>query len=46
MSPVLAHFIDEADLSNDDIRKLQQVLDEKRKQQSVATGKTRRGRSK
>jgi BlaI family penicillinase repressor len=38
VSPVLAHFIDEAELSDDDIRKLQQLLDEKRKK--------RRGKSK
>ena len=31
-SPVLAHFIDEADLSEEDIRQLQRLLDEKRKQ--------------
>jgi BlaI family penicillinase repressor len=31
-SPVLAHFIDEADLSDEDIRQLQRLLDEKRKQ--------------
>jgi BlaI family transcriptional regulator, penicillinase repressor len=30
-SPVLAHFIDEADLSDEDIRQLQRLLDEKRK---------------
>jgi BlaI family transcriptional regulator, penicillinase repressor len=34
-SPVLAHFIDEADLSDEDIRKLQQLLDEKRKQRTA-----------
>lgn len=31
VSPVLAHFIDEADLSDEDIRKLQQTLADKRK---------------
>jgi BlaI family penicillinase repressor len=31
VSPVLAHFIDEAELSDDDIRQLQKLLDEKRK---------------
>jgi BlaI family penicillinase repressor len=44
VSPVLAHFIDEAELSDEDIRQLQRVLDEKRKKR---TGKRRgrRGRS-
>jgi BlaI family penicillinase repressor len=47
VSPVLAHFIDEAELSEDDIRKLQQLLDEKRKKRSGNGGasKRRRGRS-
>ena len=40
VSPVLAHFIDEAELSDEDIRQLQRLLDEKRKKR---TGK-RRGR--
>jgi BlaI family transcriptional regulator, penicillinase repressor len=31
VSPVLAHFIDEAELSDDDIRQLQKLLDEKRR---------------
>jgi BlaI family penicillinase repressor len=31
VSPVLAHFIDEAELSDADIRKLQQTLADKRK---------------
>jgi BlaI family transcriptional regulator, penicillinase repressor len=30
VSPVLAHFIDAADLTDEDIRKLQRLLDEKR----------------
>ncbi len=38
VSPVLAHFIDEAELSEEDIQKLEQVLDGKRKK--------RRGKSK
>jgi BlaI family penicillinase repressor len=33
-SPVLAHFIDEADLTDEDIKKLQRLLEEKRKQQT------------
>ncbi|NOZ41377.1 MAG: BlaI/MecI/CopY family transcriptional regulator [Planctomycetes bacterium] len=32
LSPVLAHFIEEADLTDDDIAKLQELLDEKRKE--------------
>ena len=35
-SPVLAHFIEEADLSDDEIRELQHKLDEKRKQKTRA----------
>ena len=31
VSPVIAHFIDEAELSDEEIRKLQELLDEKRK---------------
>jgi BlaI family transcriptional regulator, penicillinase repressor len=31
-SPVLAHFIDEAELTDDEIRQLKKLLDEKRKQ--------------
>jgi BlaI family penicillinase repressor len=45
VSPVLAHFIDEADLSDEDIRELQRLLDEKRKKRSGAGGRKRRGRS-
>ena len=44
VSPVLAHFIDEAELTDEDIRKLQKVLDEKRKKRPG--GKSRRRRSK
>jgi BlaI family penicillinase repressor len=46
VSPVLAHFIDEAELTNEDIRKLQKLLDEKRKKRpgGGASGR-RRGRS-
>jgi BlaI family penicillinase repressor len=43
VSPVLAHFIDEAKLSDDEIQKLQQLLDEKRKKRPG--GKSRRGKS-
>ena len=43
VSPVLAHFIDEANLSDEEIRKLQQLLDEKRKKRSG--GRWRRGKS-
>jgi BlaI family penicillinase repressor len=39
-SPVLAHFIDEANLSDDDIRQLQRLLDEKRKQQTTDKKRT------
>jgi len=35
LSPVLAHFIEEAELSDDEIAKLQQLLDEKRKEIQV-----------
>ena len=45
VSPVLAHFIDEADLTADDIRELQRILDEKRKKQPRKSSRSRRGRS-
>ena len=45
ISPVLAHFIDEADLSDDDIRQLQQLLNEKRKKRPDQGKRSRRGRS-
>ncbi len=45
VSPVLAHFIDEAELSDDDIRTLQQLLDEKRRKRPGEGGRKRRGRS-
>ena len=45
VSPVLAHFIDEAELSDDDIQSLKRLLDEKRKQRPDDGGRTRRGRS-
>jgi BlaI family penicillinase repressor len=45
VSPVLAHFIDEADLTADDIRELQRILDEKRRKRSSTPGRSRRGRS-
>ena len=45
VSPVLAHFIDEADLTADDIRQLQRILDEKRKKPARRPGRSRRGRS-
>jgi BlaI family penicillinase repressor len=47
ISPVLAHFIDEAELTDEDIRKLQKLLDEKRRKRpgGGAGGRTRRGRS-
>jgi BlaI family penicillinase repressor len=44
ISPVLAHFIDEAELSDDDIRQLQRLLAEKRKKRPD-DGRPRRGRS-
>jgi BlaI family penicillinase repressor len=40
-SPVLAHFIDEAELSDDEIKELKRKLDEKRQKKSG--GKRRRG---
>jgi BlaI family penicillinase repressor len=43
VSPVIAHFIDEAQLSDEEIQKLQQLLDEKRKKRSGGRG--RRGKS-
>jgi BlaI family penicillinase repressor len=45
VSPVLAHFIDEADLSDDDIRELQRLLNEKRKKQPTKNHPSRRGGS-
>jgi BlaI family penicillinase repressor len=45
VSPVLAHFIDEAELSEDDIRELQRLLDEKRRKRPGEVGHNRRGRS-
>ena len=45
VSPVLAHFIDEAELSDDDIRTLQQLLDEKRRKRPGEGGRKHRGRS-
>jgi BlaI family penicillinase repressor len=44
VSPVLAHFIDEVDLSEDEIRQLQRLLDEKRKKRPGKSGAARRGR--
>ena len=35
VSPVLAHFIDEANLSDEEIQKLKRLLDEKRKKRSA-----------
>jgi len=46
VSPVLAHFIDEAELSDDDIRELRRLLDEKRRNRAVESGRKGRGRSK
>ncbi len=46
VSPVLAHFIDEAELTEEDIRKQQKLLDEKRrKRPGGGGGGRRRGRS-
>ena len=45
VSPVLAHFIDEADLSDEELRELRRVLDEKRKKRPGRRGRARRGRS-
>jgi BlaI family penicillinase repressor len=42
VSPVLAHFIDEAELSDDDIKKLQELLDKKRRQRSATSCQSRR----
>ena len=42
VSPVLAHFIDEANLSDEEIQKLKRLLDEKRKKRG--TGKGQRGK--
>jgi BlaI family penicillinase repressor len=39
VSPVLAHFIDEADLTDEEIRRLKKLLDDKRR----AGGKLKRG---
>ena len=44
VSPVLAHFINEADLTSDDIQELQRILDKKRKKPSPKSGRSRRGR--
>jgi len=44
-SPVLAHFIDEAELSDDEIRQLRRLLDEKRKKRLGESGRSHRGRS-
>ena len=43
VSPVLAHFIDEASLSDEEIQKLQQLLDDKRKKRPGS--RARRGKS-
>ena len=45
VSPVLAHFIDEADLSEEDIRELQRLLKEKRQRRLGEHDRTHRGRS-
>ena len=47
VSPVLAHFLDEAELTDEDIRKLQKLLDEKRRKRpgGGSGGRGRRGRS-
>lgn len=45
VSPVLAHFIDEAELSDEDIRQLQRVLNEKRKKRLGTRRRGRGGRS-
>ncbi len=45
VSPVLAHFLDEADLSDEDIRELQKLLKEKRNKRPDESGKTRRRKS-
>jgi BlaI family penicillinase repressor len=44
VSPVLAHFIEEAELTEEDIRKLHKLLNEKRRQRPGGSGR-RRGRS-
>ena len=45
VSSVLAHFLDEADLSDQDIHQLQQLLKEKRKKRPDESGKTRQSKS-
>jgi len=45
VSPVLAHFIDEAELSDADIRELQRALNEKRKKRPGESARSRRGGS-
>lgn len=42
VSPVLAHFIDEANLSDEEILKLKRLLDEKRNKRG--SGKAKRGK--
>jgi BlaI family penicillinase repressor len=44
VSPVLAHFIDEANLSDEEIRHLRRLLNEKRKNRPGEKGRPRRGR--
>jgi BlaI family penicillinase repressor len=44
-SPVLAQFIGEANLSDDEIRQLRRLLNEKRKKRSDEKGRARPGRS-
>lgn len=35
VSPLLAHFVEEAEMTDDDIRQLQKLLDEKRRRKST-----------
>jgi BlaI family penicillinase repressor len=45
VSPVLAHFLDEANLTDEDIRQLQKILKEKRQKQPCKGRSTRRRKS-
>lgn len=42
VSPVLAHFLDEADLTDEDIRQLQKILKDKSQKKSSKARSTRR----
>lgn len=42
LSPVLAHFLEEAELTDKEIRELKRILDKKRQRKKHSTGKRRR----